>query len=63
MYLCGNIHVLVTSYVDDRENDWTFSSKQGREDLCASAGFQRLVVVTLHRQHKYDSMEQVKGVV
>ena len=43
-----------------REMEWLFSTKDGREDLCHSAGFERLVVVTLHRGHCYGNLDDVK---
>lgn len=43
-----------------RETDWLFSTEAGSVQLAESAGFERLVVVTLHRNHKYQNMEQVK---
>ena len=40
--------------------EWLFSSTDGREELCHSAGFERLVVVTLHRGHHYGNLDGVK---
>ena len=40
--------------------EWLFSTKDGREELCQSAGFERLVVVTLHRGHHYGNLDDVK---
>ena len=37
-----------------------FSSDPGRRQLAESAGFERLVVVTLHRGHTYSSLDAVK---
>ena len=37
-----------------------FSSDPGRRQLAESAGFERLVVVTLHRGHAYSSLDAVK---
>ncbi|KAI0218062.1 eEF1A lysine and N-terminal methyltransferase [Lamellibrachia satsuma] len=45
---------------EGREIEWLFSTKDGREDLCHSAGFERLVVVTLHRGHCYGNLDNVK---
>ena len=43
-----------------RETDWLFSSDGGRKQLAESAGFERLVVVTLHRGHTYTRVEGVR---
>ena len=37
-----------------------FSTDEGRVQLSESAGFERLVVVTLHRDHKYGDLDSVK---
>ena len=37
-----------------------FSTDEGRKQLSESAGFERLVVVTLHRDHLYDSLDAIK---
>lgn len=51
------------SLIHYREIDWLFSSDPGRLQLAESAGFERLVVVTMHRGHTYPSLEAVKGEV
>jgi len=43
-----------------RETDWLFSSDGGRKQLAESAGFERLVVITLHRAHTYTGVEGVR---
>ena len=43
-----------------RETDWLFSTDDGCSHLAENAGFERLVVVTLHRGHSYHGMEAVK---
>lgn len=43
-----------------RETDWLFGSEEGRNHLAKSAGFERLVVVSLSRHHTYVDMESVK---
>ncbi|XP_067624855.1 eEF1A lysine and N-terminal methyltransferase homolog [Eurosta solidaginis] len=43
-----------------REIEWLFATLQGRKKLQSSAKFQRLAVVTLHRDHAYLSLENVK---
>ena len=42
--------------------EWLFCTNEGRRSLCKRAGHQRLVVVTLHRDHQYpDGLEGVKA--
>ena len=43
-----------------REHEWMFSVKAGQEKLAISAGFQRLVIVALNRDHKHANLEEVK---
>ena len=43
-----------------RETEWLFSSDPGQRQLAESAGFERLVIVTLHRGHTYSSLDAVK---
>ncbi|XP_070531894.1 eEF1A lysine and N-terminal methyltransferase-like [Ptychodera flava] len=43
-----------------REPEWMFGNPEGRRQLAASAGFQRLVVVSLHRDHNYENMDSIK---
>ena len=43
-----------------RQLEWLFSTEDGRRQLAQSAGYQRLVVVTLHRDHRYGGVEEVK---
>ena len=38
-----------------------FSTDEGRKQLSESAGFERLVVVTLHRDHLYDNLDAIKA--
>ncbi|XP_076436288.1 eEF1A lysine and N-terminal methyltransferase-like [Babylonia areolata] len=44
-----------------RETEWTFCTDAGRSSLSSSAGFERLVVVALSREHEYKDMESVKA--
>ena len=53
-YTCAFVIIL------SRETDWIFSSEPGRRELAESAGFDRLVLVTLHRGHTYQGLDQVK---
>ena len=43
-----------------RETEWLFASEEGRSQLNSSAGFQRLLVVTLHRGQQYGTIDDVK---
>ncbi|XP_030380556.1 eEF1A lysine and N-terminal methyltransferase homolog [Scaptodrosophila lebanonensis] len=43
-----------------REIEWFFATPAGRKKLQASAKFQRLAVVTLHRDQIYSSLDEVK---
>ena len=38
-----------------------FSTDEGRSDLQRSAGYERLLVVTLHREHVFDSLDSIKA--
>ncbi|XP_064649297.1 eEF1A lysine and N-terminal methyltransferase-like [Lineus longissimus] len=44
-----------------REVEWLFSTDQGRVQLAQSAGFKRLIVVALHRDQKYDSLDAIQA--
>ena len=43
-----------------RETNWLFSSSAGSTQLAESAGYERLVIVTLHRGHTYESLDKIK---
>lgn len=43
------------------EAEWMFSSDEGRKQLHKNAGYERLLVVTLHREHQYDSLDSIKA--
>ncbi|KAH8325691.1 hypothetical protein KR067_004465 [Drosophila pandora] len=43
-----------------REIEWLFGTPAGRKKLQESANFQRLAVVTLHRDQLYSTLEEVK---
>lgn len=44
-----------------RETEWMFATDAGRKALSARAGFERLVVVALSREHEYESLEAIKA--
>lgn len=46
---------------EGREPEWMFSTAEGRKQLLDSTGYERLVVVTLHRDHIYGGIEEVKS--
>lgn len=43
-----------------REIEWIFATPEGRKKLQASAKFQRMAVITLHRDQVYESLDAVK---
>nr|XP_054770161.1 eEF1A lysine and N-terminal methyltransferase-like [Lytechinus pictus] len=44
-----------------RETEYLFGTDKGRGQLANQAGFQRLVVATLHRGHTYQSVDSIKS--
>ncbi|KMQ96795.1 methyltransferase-like protein 13 isoform x3 protein [Lasius niger] len=42
------------------EMDWLFSTKEGRQQVLKSAKHDRLAIVTLRREHKFESWDAVK---
>lgn len=44
-----------------REAEWLFSTPEGRTQLGTSAGFSRLLVVLLSRDHQYRDMDHIKS--
>nr|XP_033331723.1 eEF1A lysine and N-terminal methyltransferase homolog isoform X2 [Megalopta genalis] len=44
-----------------KETDWLFSSKEGRQQVLKSAQHDRLAIVTLRREHKFESWDAVKS--
>ncbi|KYN10088.1 PREDICTED: methyltransferase-like protein 13 [Trachymyrmex cornetzi] len=43
-----------------KETDWLFSTKEGRQQVLKSAQRDRLAIVTLRREHKFDNWDAVK---
>ncbi|XP_070166098.1 eEF1A lysine and N-terminal methyltransferase homolog [Polyergus mexicanus] len=43
-----------------KEMDWLFSTKEGRQQVLKSAQRDRLAIVTLRREHKFESWDAVK---
>ncbi|KAK9301521.1 hypothetical protein QLX08_006146 [Tetragonisca angustula] len=44
-----------------KETDWLFSTKEGRQQLLKSSQRDRLAIVTLCREHKFESWDAVKA--
>ncbi|XP_018422337.1 PREDICTED: methyltransferase-like protein 13 [Nanorana parkeri] len=43
-----------------RETEWLFGSEPGRRQLAGSIGFRRLIIVALHRDQHFESMEAIQ---
>ena len=44
-----------------RETEWLFSTTAGRIQVADNVSFSRLVIVTLHRNHTYESLDAIKA--
>lgn len=44
-----------------RETEWLFGTEEGRRQLAASAGFGRLLTVSLHREQHYQGMAGIQA--
>lgn len=44
-----------------REVEWMFATPEGRKKVLSSAKFNRLAIVVMHRDQKYESLDEVKG--
>ncbi|KAL6262444.1 hypothetical protein P5V15_007530 [Pogonomyrmex californicus] len=44
-----------------KETDWLFSTKEGRQQVLKSAQRDRLAIVTLRREHKFENWDAVKA--
>ncbi|XP_076625513.1 eEF1A lysine and N-terminal methyltransferase homolog [Colletes latitarsis] len=44
-----------------KETDWLFSTKEGRQQVLKSVQRDRLAIVTLRREHKFESWDAVKS--
>ena len=51
--------ILYNSFV--RETEWMFATDAGRRELSESAGFERLVVVCLGRNHTYKDKDSIQA--
>ncbi|KAG8555837.1 hypothetical protein GDO81_017834 [Engystomops pustulosus] len=54
-------HFAIFIIPQGRETEWLFGSETGRRQLAGSVGFRRLLVVALHRDQQYDSMEAIQS--
>ncbi|XP_062437732.1 eEF1A lysine and N-terminal methyltransferase isoform X2 [Rhea pennata] len=54
-------HFAIFIIPQGRETEWLFGTEEGRRQLAASAGFKRLVTVTLHREQHYEGMEGIQA--
>ena len=67
MFSTPFVELAMTAYlvmkfpIDCRENEWMFSTDEGRLELSSSCGYQRLLVVTLNRGHVYKDIDEVKA--
>lgn len=52
-------HFLIICFLY-RETEWLFATPEGRASLQSSVGFDRLAVITMHRDHTYPSLEQLQ---
>ncbi|XP_067845854.1 eEF1A lysine and N-terminal methyltransferase [Heptranchias perlo] len=54
-------HFAIFIVPQGRETEWIFGTDEGRKQLGKSAGFKRLLVVALHRDQLYESMEAIQS--
>ncbi|XP_073449331.1 eEF1A lysine and N-terminal methyltransferase [Aquarana catesbeiana] len=54
-------HFAVFIIPQGRETEWLFGSEPGRTQLAGSVGFRRLIIVALHRDQHYESMEAIQS--
>lgn len=54
-------HFAIFIIPQGRETEWLFGSETGRRQLAGSVGFRRLLVVALHRDQQYESMEAIQS--
>lgn len=59
VYVCIVKFILKTN-LNFRDHDWFFATERGRASLRKQCCKDRLAVVKLYRDQKYDNMEQVK---
>ncbi|XP_069823714.1 eEF1A lysine and N-terminal methyltransferase isoform X2 [Dendropsophus ebraccatus] len=54
-------HFAIFIIPQGRETEWLFGSEMGRRQLAGSVGFRRLLIVALHRDQQYESMEAIQS--
>ncbi|XP_068095998.1 eEF1A lysine and N-terminal methyltransferase [Hyperolius riggenbachi] len=54
-------HFAVFITPQGRETEWLFGTEAGRRQLAKSVGFRRLLIVALHRDEQYESMEAIQS--
>ncbi|KAM5148382.1 eEF1A lysine and N-terminal methyltransferase isoform 2-T2 [Mantella aurantiaca] len=54
-------HFAIFIIPQGRETEWLFGSEPGRRQLAGSVGFRRLIIVALHRDQHYESMEAIQS--
>ncbi|XP_069867250.1 eEF1A lysine and N-terminal methyltransferase-like [Dipodomys merriami] len=54
-------HCAIFIIPQGRETEWLFGTEEGRKQLAASAGFRRLITVSLHRGQRYDGMDSIQA--
>ncbi|XP_078074203.1 eEF1A lysine and N-terminal methyltransferase isoform X2 [Mustelus asterias] len=54
-------HFAIFIVPQGRETEWLFGTDEGRKQLGKTAGFKRLLVVALHRDQLYESMEAIQS--
>ncbi|XP_044158036.1 eEF1A lysine and N-terminal methyltransferase [Bufo gargarizans] len=54
-------HFAIFIVPQGRETEWLFGSETGRRQLATGVGFHRLLIVALHRDQQYDSMEAIQS--
>ncbi|KAM8930338.1 eEF1A lysine and N-terminal methyltransferase isoform 2-T2 [Pelodytes ibericus] len=59
--LSNSNHFAIFIIPHGRETEWLFGSEPGRRQLAGSVGFRRLIIVGLHRDQQYESLEAIKA--
>ncbi|KAM9327258.1 eEF1A lysine and N-terminal methyltransferase [Gastrophryne carolinensis] len=54
-------HFAIFIIPQGRETEWLFGSASGRKQLAGNVGFRRLIIVALHRDQQYESMEAIQS--
>ncbi|CAI9570366.1 unnamed protein product, partial [Staurois parvus] len=54
-------HFAIFIIPQGRETEWLFGSEPGRRQLARSVGFRRLIIVALHRDQHFESMDSIQS--